>query len=636
MSGIFGFFIGEKAQYNTADNIKRMGLWNEAYGSYKPEVFQKDNYVCGCCMDGTLSKNLYNTAILHKDGKVAVFDALIYNAKELKEKCQIAGEICQEELLFLYIEKYGLEGLCHVNGDMAGAIWDEKKQTLTLFRDHMGIRPLFYYEKNQQIVFSTDIRGITALPFLDVSVNENWIYKTMNGYSNIGVENTEFSHIYCVPNGGYITFSFEKDIMKKEKKNYWVVGKKKIRFRTEEEYFSEMKRLVTDAVKRRADAIPGVVGAELSGGLDSGVIDILINRLGKEGVYFSWSVSPKEVPMAEGDERLVIEDICKQENITCHYGKQVRELSEDSNIAENMKRINGKVNMEEPESFRYALPPYINALTICETSEFMNKSGVKVVFTGHGGDEGISHRSNVYEMYYNKEYYHFLRYIWSLSHGQKGRIGKTLKSSFEKIKELNERKKLPFQSAFGEPKLLNKEFAAGFDKTQMPILSFAYDPKTYVKAGGSRNRLDNVALLGAYSGVRYMVPYLDYRVIDFAVSIPRHMYLKRGKNRYIFRESFKDIMPKSLYSLRFKEDNSRKNIKRDEDWFEEFAKRKQQTVDKLDRVYWSKYLNFEEVDAWLNRGKPTEEEERGERNILMCLFYCAMLQNLVEKSRDIR
>ena len=634
MSGIFGFHIEEKEKTDIHDNTKRIRLWNEAYGNCEAEIFQGKEYVCGCCADTVLHENMKNKPILHKNGKVAVLDVILYNAKELMEKCEITEKMSHEELLFTYIEKFGLNGLCDVNADMAGAIWDENSQTLSLFRDHMGIRPLFYYEKNNEIVFSTDIRGITALPFVDASINEAWIYRTVNGYSNISVENTEFSHIFCVPNGGYVTFTFDKTV-KKETKLYWEVGKKKIRFRTEQEYFDEMKRLVTDAIKRRVDVVPGVVGAELSGGLDSGIIDILINRLGKKGIYFSWSASPNEVPMAENDERLVIEDICKQENITCHYGKENLELRENTAIAENIKRINGKVCMEEPESFRYALPPYINALTISETSEFINKSGAKVVFTGHGGDEGISHRCNVYEMFYNKEYYHFLRYVWSLSHGQKGRISKTLKSSQEKIKELNERKKIPFKNAWSVPDLLNAEFAAKFDKTKMPIITFVYDPKTYVRSGGSRNRLDNVALLGAYSGVRYMVPYLDYRVIDFALSIPRHMYLKRGKNRYIFRETFKDIMPKSLYSLRFKEDNSRKNMVRDENWYDEFAKRKQQTVDKLDREYWSKYLNFDKVDEWLKRGKPSEEEEAGERNILMCLFYCAMLQNLVEKSRDI-
>ena len=638
MSGIFGFHIEEvtKGNKDIKDSIKRLSAWNRPYGSHSAEVYEEEGCVLGCCIDDTLSKNIQKMPVLCKNQKVAVIDTLLYNAEELMEKCNIAEKVSDEELLLEYIEIFGLQSLCDVNADMAGAIWDEEKRTLTLFRDHMGVRPLFYYENGNKIVFSTDIRGITALPWVDVSVNEDWLYKTICGYTTIGVENTEFAHIFCVPPAGYITFTFEEGRVKKETKKYWEIGKKKIRFRTEQEYFDEMKRLVTDAVKRRVDVVPGVIGGELSGGLDSGLIDILINRLGRKGIYYSWSPSAEEVPLAEDDERIVIEDICKQENITCNYAKLVRQLNEETHVAENIRKINGKIKMEEPESFRFAIPPYINALTICETSEYISKAGAKVVFTGHGGDEGVSHRCNVYEMFYYKEYYHFFRYMWSLSHGKKGRIRKTLKASFGKIKELKERQKIPFQKVFGVPKLLNEDFRAKYNESKMPILTFAYDPITYVKAGGSRNRLDNVALLGAYSGVRYMVPYLDYRVIDFAVSIPRHMYLKKGKNRYIFREAFKDIMPKSMYALRYKEDNSRKNIKQPEDWYDEFALRKQQTMDKLDREYWSKYLNYGEVDAWMKRGKPSEEEYRGEKNILMNLFYCAMLQNLVEKSRDIK
>lgn len=637
MSGIFGFQIA-KAIENSIDmhnSIKRLQVWNEAYGKENVGVFLQEECAFGCCYDKLSSEAGQSDPVLHRNGKVAVVDALIYNAKELLEKCAITKKVSDEELLIQYIETFGIEALKDVNGDVAGAIWDEKKGCLTLFRDHMGVRPLFYYEKDNRIVFSTDIRGITALPWVDVSVNEEWIYKTINGYTNIGVENTEFAHIFCVPHAGYVTFTFKGTTIEKETKKYWQLGQRKIRLRTEQDYFDEMRRLVTDAIKRRVDVIPGVVGAELSGGLDSGVIDILINRLGREGVYFSWSVDPVDLPMAENDERLVIEDICKQENITCNYGKRILELAENTNIAENLRRISGKLDMAESESFRYALPPYVNALTICETSEFLSRQGAKVVFSGHGGDEGISHRSNSYEMFYAKEYYHFFRHMWSTTHGEKGRITKTLRNSFNKIRELKQRKTTPFQNSFGAPQLLKDEFRANYDDAKMPILTFTFDPKTYVKAGGSRNRLDNVSLLGAYCGVRYMVPFLDYRVIDFAVSIPRHMYLKKSRNRYIFREAFKDIMPKSLYSLRFKEDNSHKNMKQNEDWYEEFAKRKQETVNKLDRQYWSKYLDFDEVDKWLKRGKPSDKEKTGEKCILMCLFYCAMFQNLVEKSRDI-
>ena len=69
-------------------------------------------------------------------------------------------------------------------------------------------------------------------------------------------------------------------------------------------------------MKVRANIIKGLVGAELSGGLDSGVIDVLLNRLDKKGIYYSWSVHPNELEYAEDDERLIIEEICKRENMT--------------------------------------------------------------------------------------------------------------------------------------------------------------------------------------------------------------------------------------------------------------------------------------------------------------------------------
>lgn len=633
MSGIFGFYIEKEEQQKVdiKNSIDRLKAWNGPYGSHMAEVYAFDKCVLGCCLDDTFSKDKQKKSILHKSKKVAVMDVLLYNAEELMKKCEINDEISDEELLLIYIEKFGMQSLCKVNADMAGAIWDEERRALTLFRDHMGVRPLFYYEKGNDIVFSTDIRGITALPWTNVSINEEMLYRTICGYATLDLENTEFAHIFCVPPGSYVTFIFEEKKVKKTIKQYWEIGRKKIRFRTEQEYFNEMKSLVTDAIRRRTEVVSGPIGAELSGGLDSGVIDILINRLGREGIYFSWSPSVEEVPLAEGDERIVIEDICKQENISCNYGKRFFRIEDDMSFLKNVQNITGKCEKEELEVFHYVFPPYINTISICESSDFIKRAGGKVVFTGHGGDEGVSHRCNMYEMFYYKEYYHFFRYIWSLSHGEKGRVKKTLRTSFEKIKELKQCRNTPFQNQYAVPKLLNDSFRVNYEKKKMPVLSFAYDPITYIKAGGSRNRLDNVALFGAYSGVRYMVPYLDYRVIDFAVSIPRHMYLKKGKNRYIFRETFKDIMPKSLYTLRFKEDNSRKNMKSAEPSKDEVAHVKQLVMNKLDREYWSKYLNFDEVDAWLKSDKSSDEE----RNISRGLMSCAVLQNMVEKSRDI-
>lgn len=633
MSGIFGFVQGEADRSNTID-INRMRLWNSAYGSDDEEMFIGECFGLGCCYEKLSAEAKMGTPVLKANHKYAVVDALLFNREELIERCQEKATLSDEELLICYIDKFGLNALKDVNGDFCGAIYDDREKSLTLFRDHMGIRPLFYFINEVMVAFSTDIRGLVALPQIDASVDEDWLYKTITGHISTGKDNTEFKYIFCVPPAGYIKFSLENNKIVTQRNEYWQLGSKKIRFSSETAYRNQLRELITDAVKRRLDVVSDPVGAELSGGLDSGVIDILINRMGREGIYVSWSPDPKDVPLVKNDERLVILDICEQENIVCNYGKTRISLGPESAIAGKMREMGIEVNHDEQTALRYILPPYSNTHTICETAQFVSRNGARVVFTGHGGDEGVSHRCNPYEMFFHREYYHFLRYMWSTTHGKKRRIRNTLKKCYRILSEERKQLKQPFQMHFASPELLKADFSNKFIQKKMPPIYFAYDPKKYIKEGGSRNRLDVMAMLGAYSGVRYLAPFLDYRVIDFAVSIPRHMYLKGRSNRYIFREAFKEIMPESLYRLQIKEDNSFNSVEEDSDWFEEFSKYKKEALDKLDRVYWEPYLDFDVIDKWFEKGRPSEEERKHEQDILYCLFLCAMLGNVVKRTRE--
>lgn len=635
MSGIFGFLQDVSEVSDSKKMLAKMQSWNRAYGKEAEEAVEDKGVGLGCCYEKISVDTKCSTPVLKKDSRYAVMDALLYNRDELMQKCEVQGDSSDEELLFYYIEKFGINALKDVNGDFSGAIYDEEEKTLTLFRDHMGVRPLFYYAKGKTVAFSTDIRGILSLPQVDVSLDEEWIFKTIAGYAMLGTENTEFAHIYSVAPAGYMTFSFMDGKITTVKNTYWRLGSRKIKLSSEREYQKKLRELIADSVKRRLDVVPGVVGAEMSGGLDSSVIDILINRFGREGIYFSWSLSPEEVPLVDKDERIVIADICKQENITCNYGKMTVELGEQSNIAERTRQTGISINQEELPAFRYALPPYINTLPISESAQFINKNGAGVVFTGHGGDEGVSHRCNAYELFCHHEYYRYLRYMWSTTHGQKARLRKTVKKCYKNINDARKELKRPFRTPFGVRELLNAEFADKFREKDMPILHFAYDPKVYVREGGSRSRLDNVALLGAYCGVRYLVPYLDYRVIDYAVSIPRYLYLKGKKKRYIFREAFKDIMPKTLYNQNFKEDVSWRNVGENPNRAKEFAEKKEKVFRKLDRDYWGKYLNFDVIDAWINEEAVSEEDKFRDESILGCLYNCALADNLVKKAREI-
>lgn len=631
MSGIYGFWNTVNKADLCQNDIIKLSLWNKAYGNVTEESYMQDHFVLGCSYEKVSHMAVKSTPVLRRDGRYAVIDALLYNREELMEKGQFTGAFSDEELLWAYVEKFGMDSLKDINGDFSGAIYDEHENRLTLFRDHMGVRPLFYFADDKCVAFSTDMRGLLAMDMVDSAIDEKWLWSTVVTGEAMRMENTEFAHILCVRPATYIQFSFRDKGLQIDKECYWRLGSKKIRLSSEAAYIEQMRRLITDSVKRRLEVTSGQVGAELSGGLDSGVIDILINRMGRPCTYFSWSMSPEKVPFAKDDERIIIEDICRQEGITCNYGETIWPLGEQSIIAKKMRQIGMEPDMNEGVSRRYVFPPYINTLEISEAGQFVNRSGARVVFTGHGGDEGVSHRCNVYEMFYHKEYYHYLRYMWSTTHGQKHRVYKTLKRCYDNITKTGRELKSPFSSSWTSKDLLKVDFYEKYNNRLGEALTFAYDPIAYIENGGSRNRLEVTALLGAYSGVRYLVPYLDYRVIDYAVSIPRHMYKKKGKNRYIFREAFKDIMPKSLYTVTTKQSNSWSNVVKQPRENQDYVKQKTGLLDMLDRTYWKQYLDFEKIEKWAKKEEQNDKDY--DDAMIIQITHCVKAQNVVERSK---
>ena len=632
MSGIFGNI--NKYPYNTSinDEISGMRVWNQPYGKHASDICSSNDFYLGCCLDKINHSLRDSTPIIKRNGYYAVIDTLIYNRNELLTDLSLPHDISDEELLLYHIEKNGPDSLKTINGDFAGAIYYPEKKELLVFRDHMGIRTLFYLVRDDFIAFSTDIRGLTGILRANVKLDEVWIYKTLKGFISTESIETEYADLFCVEPGSYITFSFLEDQIRISKKNYWTPGQKKIKLSSDKEYQENLKELITDSIRSRLEVTHGEVGAELSGGLDSGVISILINRLGRKCTYYSWSYDPKILPYAEKDERLVIKDICDHEKINCNYHKYIEKS--ESIIEENIRNTGLPLDDGEVLSYKFADPAYINTKYLTDTSLFMHSSGINVVFTGHGGDEGVSHRANGYEMVIYHEYLHYLKFVWASTHGHPHRIYNTLKKIRRNVKNSRSFLKNTFYNGEDLSLFLNKELYLKYKDIKASACYFAYDPIKYILHGGSRNRLDNIALQGAYCGVRYLVPYLDYRVIDYAVSIPRYQYLRGRKNRYIFREAFKDIMPKSLYAVTEKADNSVKDLKPNPNWYEKYIKHKKDVVSRFAEEKWGNLLNFSELKNFLKKEKPDDNERARDYEVMFQLQDLFTAQNALDKSRE--
>jgi asparagine synthase (glutamine-hydrolysing) len=641
MSGIFGM-IGLKIDLQATCKDKGiLASWNRAYG-LEARYYNNDRVFIGACGD-VIAKNATGKALIEYDESIAAFDALIYNRADFSLDRHLNCGGTDGEFLFDFVREKGYGSLVHLHGDFAGAVYDIKDNTITLFRDHMGVRPLFYYCHDGILAFSSDIRGLTGMSCIDATISEDWIYKTLHGYVNYNAVNTEYEHIFCVEPGAYITFYIEENKVP-QKHKYWEIGKKKIHFSDDHEYKNRLKDLITNAIKRRADAVSGI-GSELSGGLDSGVISILLHRLGYDTKYFSWSLSEEDRPLVDNDERLIIKEICEKEGITCIYSKPGNTLGSDSGIVKAAEHLGLNYENEMIPSFDLALPAYINALTLAETLDNMRRNGASAVFSGHGGDEGVSHRSNPYELFYNHEYYRYFRLMWSRTHGKRLRIWNTLKMSYKNIKDTGKHLKSEFMGAFNATSFISQNFYEANKDRKAPAMHFFYDPVSYIREGGSRLRLDNASLIGGNSGLRYLFPYLDFDVVDFAVSIPRHMYIRGRRNRYIFREAFKDILPNSLYNLNRKESPSNAAIEyEDEATAEAVSKKRREDLQKLremvvshlNREYWKKYLDYDKIDAWLKSDIPDDADKQAEiHRVMLTLLFCALAENTVKKSREI-
>lgn len=616
MSGIFGFSIknhiaGEKC-------LHVLDVWNRAYGQDGYNTYFAEDIGAGCHLEHFSEIYPASMAVIQQDNVIAVIDAVLYNREEILSWMNASSSISDEELLFKLIQEKGFMTLAQVNGDFAGAVYDKNEMTWTLFRDHSGVRPLFYYSDRNIFAFSTDMRGLAALPNADLCINEEKLYLRMMGYNDLSLCETEYANIRCIQPASWTVirqtdngFSFDGNI-------YWKWGQTKIRMKSDEEYQFELRRLVTDAIKRRLDAVSGIVGCELSGGLDSSVIAILISQLGREGRFFSWSFSTEDIPMrSDRDERKIIFDICHQENISCHFAQP-----------DNFRTID--------EILQTIDPPYLNTRSISEGSQYLRSQNARVVFTGHGGDEGVSHRCNFYELWYHHEYYPFFRNIYRTTRGKKLRLLRTVKSVLHQIFIKNPYFRRAFHKVYtNASRFVNTEFAERMSKVVIPkSLPFAYDPIAYIMQGGHRVRLDNIAVQGAENGVRYMVPFIDFRVLDFALSIPRAQYHNGYNNRYIYRQAFNDIIPQSLRDMHYKDTPSQQDYTPDLDLYEHFIESKKQLMNHFNPEYWKEYLNIEEIQALTLPENYTRDDFIRISSLLNEITLCCMIQNVAEKAAE--
>lgn len=216
---------------------------------------------------------------------VMILNGEIYNfgslASELeKDGCAFRGH-SDTEVALAAIARWGLEAaLSRFNGMFAFALWDRQQRTLTLARDRIGEKPLYYGLIAGHFVFSSELKSIRACSFFHPRINHDALALFLR-HNYIPAPHTIYDGLYKLTPGHFLTVSCGSEDMLPAPRSYWnarsVVesGLSSVSSEDERVLVGRMEALLKDAVKIRMHAdVP--LGVFLSGGIDSSLVTALM------------------------------------------------------------------------------------------------------------------------------------------------------------------------------------------------------------------------------------------------------------------------------------------------------------------------------------------------------------------------
>ena len=220
-----------------------------------------------------LSNNGQQPMYDNLSGNWIVYNGEIYNYKSIRDELKFEGisfySSSDTEVLLKAYGVWGNEVLKKLNGMFSFAIYNEKTNDVFICRDRLGIKPLYYYHKDNELVFASEIKSILEYTGYKKEIDLFSIQTPVHFQAG---SRTGFKNIHKLEAGYYINFKNGK--LKKEK--YWDIYPSENNL-TYNQVFEELDYLLNDSVKLQmiSDA---PIGSLLSGGLDSSIISVLMQK----------------------------------------------------------------------------------------------------------------------------------------------------------------------------------------------------------------------------------------------------------------------------------------------------------------------------------------------------------------------
>ncbi|GAA4710441.1 asparagine synthase (glutamine-hydrolyzing) [Brevibacillus fulvus] len=449
-----------------------------------------------------------------------VYNGELYNTEDLRQDLKRAGHQFRshsdtEVLLTAYIE-WGADCVRRLNGIFAFAIWDERKQTLFLARDRMGVKPLFYAVRGSSFFFGSELKALLAHPEVKPEISREGLAEIFVLGPSRTPGHGVFHNVHEVRPGFHLTVS--KEGVKTER--YWELVSRP-HYDDLETTAETVRSLLIDSIERQLVAdVP--VATLLSGGLDSSAITAIASRAFQRqgrGTLHTYSIDYK-------DNDLHFQANAFQPNSDAPWVKRVSEY---------LQTIHHRIEFDTPElveSLKTAVfARDLPGMTDVDSSLYLFCREIKkettVVLSGECADEVFGG----YPWFHREDLFNAGTFPWAVMSKERARwLSPELREYLRPDEYLAQR----YEETLAEVPRLPGEDPTEARRRELFYLNLTWFMNTLLDR---KDRMSMAASLEA------RVPFCDHRLVEYVWNIPWEMKMYAGREKGILRKAMEGILP---------------------------------------------------------------------------------------------
>ncbi len=448
-----------------------------------------------------------------------IYNGELYNTSELREDLEIKGwrfkTTSDTEVILVGIIEYGNEFVKELNGIFAFAIWDSYQETLSIFRDRLGIKPLFYTNTGNALIFGSELKVLFEYPGIRPIIDKEGLCEVFG----IGPARTYGKGVFkgckeVLP--GYYTV-YTRDGMKEYQ--YWKLVSRPHTDSYEETVEKTAILLKDSIIRQMISDIP--ICTFLSGGVDSSIVTaVCASELAKRGEQlntFSFDFAGNDQYFKANDfqpsrDRPYVDLMVKHFNTKHTYLECDNfKLADALYKAVDAKDLPGMADVDS------------SLLYFCSEVKKFNK----VTLTGECADEIFGG----YPWFHSKEAFETAAFPWSRNIEPRKQL---LQDDLLQLLNLEDYINKTYEASVAETPRLSSDNAEETRRREISYLNIKWFMATLL------DRMDRTSM---FSGLEARVPLADHRILDYVWNVPWDIKCKDGVVKHLLREAAKGLLP---------------------------------------------------------------------------------------------